>query len=282
MRSRRPPASSRHPAILRPRAASERSTARPARASVSARRGRRVPPDRAGSPVTVPAEHYRPGGFHTRDSRALEPDHPAKELLQPNGGSPSRSGRRRPGTLPSTRRGNPHGRHCCDAELPAMADEQQVVSFKVGSLAPVARAMAHGSKKAILFMCRTHQFLEDALMHRFGTLIMVLTLASRRSRSPLKARPTWRDVCKVLGDAKPVSGRRSRHRQLGGGKVAAWRSWDRSGRATRRCTGSSELRRQGPGKSGVVQILTGSLASGLESPRALVFRWALSGDADLR
>ena len=26
-----------------------------------------------------------------------------------------------------------------------------------------------------------------------------------------------------------------------------------------------------PGKSGVVQILTGSLASGLESPRALVF-----------
>src|SRR5437870_10689425 len=50
MRSRRPPASSRHPAILRPRPASEGRPARPARASVSARRGRRVSPDRAGSP----------------------------------------------------------------------------------------------------------------------------------------------------------------------------------------------------------------------------------------
>src|SRR6266568_393642 len=73
-------------------------------------------------------------------------------------------------------------------------------------------------------MSRTHQFLEDALMHRFGTLIMVLTLALAPFALPAQSPTDLADVCKD------------------------------------------------PGKSGVVQILTGSLASGLESPRALVFK----------
>src|SRR2546422_12500 len=52
-------------------------------------------------------------------------------------------------------------------------------------------------------MCRTHQFLEDALMHRFGTLIMVLTLALAPFALPAQSPTDLADVCKVLGDAKP-------------------------------------------------------------------------------
>src|SRR5437879_6591754 len=52
-------------------------------------------------------------------------------------------------------------------------------------------------------MCRTHQFLEDALMHRFGTLIMVLTLALAPFALPAQSPTDLADVCRVLGDAKP-------------------------------------------------------------------------------
>src|SRR6266568_2621421 len=52
-------------------------------------------------------------------------------------------------------------------------------------------------------MSRTHQFLEDALMHRFGTLIMVLTLTLAPFALPAQSPTDLADVCKVLGDAKP-------------------------------------------------------------------------------
>src|SRR5690348_18491891 len=111
-------------------------------------------------------------------------------------------------------------------------------------------------------------------MHCFGRLVAALTLAALVA-PPLSAQtPTdLADVCKVLGDAKP----------------GQWASFDGTGSA-----GVGKLRlavvgseRAGdstlywfevsfagkdPSKSGVVQLLTGSLASGLESPRALVFK----------
>ncbi len=91
-------------------------------------------------------------------------------------------------------------------------------------------------------------------MHRFGTLIVALTLGTLATL-PLSAQsPTdLADVCKVLGDAKP----------------GQWASFDGTGSA-----GVVEVSFAGkdPGKSGIVQILTASLASGLESPRALVFK----------
>jgi hypothetical protein len=111
-------------------------------------------------------------------------------------------------------------------------------------------------------------------MHRFGTLIVTFALGALAA-FPLPAQsPTeLADVCKVLGDAKP----------------GQWASFDGTGSA-----GVGKLRlavvgseRSGdstlywfevtftgkdPGKSGVVQILTASLAAGLESPRALVFK----------
>src|SRR5256886_17248090 len=49
----------------------------------------------------------------------------------------------------------------------------------------------------------SHQFLEDALMHRFGTLIMVLTLALAPFALPAQSPTDLADVCKALGDAKP-------------------------------------------------------------------------------
>src|SRR2546426_2629034 len=111
-------------------------------------------------------------------------------------------------------------------------------------------------------------------MHRFGTLSAALTLGALAAL-PLPAQtPTdLADVCKVLGDAK----------------LGQWASFDGTG-----SSGVGKLRlavvgseRWGdstlywfevsfagkdPGKSGVVQILTASLASGLEGPRALIIK----------
>src|SRR2546421_10943254 len=122
-------------------------------------------------------------------------------------------------------------------------------------------------------MCRTHQFLEDALMHRFGTLIMALTLALAPFALPAQSPTDLADVCKVLGDAKP----------------GQWASFDGTGSSgvgklrlavvgSERSGGSTlywfevSFAGKDPSKSGVVQILTTSLASGLEAPRALVFK----------
>src|SRR2546428_2115954 len=110
-------------------------------------------------------------------------------------------------------------------------------------------------------------------MHRVGTLIMVLTLALAPFALPAQSPTDLADVCKVLGDAKP----------------GQWASFDGTGSAgvgkLRLAVVGSEragdstlywfevsFAGEDPGKSGVVQILTGSLASGLESPRALVFK----------
>ena len=112
------------------------------------------------------------------------------------------------------------------------------------------------------------------MIHRFGTLITALTLVAL-APLPLPAqRPSeLADVCKVLGDAKP----------------GQWASFDGTGSAGvgklrlavvgSEKSGDSTLywfevtfTGKDPGKSGVVQILTASLASGLESPRALVFK----------
>jgi|SRR5439155_9834376 len=111
-------------------------------------------------------------------------------------------------------------------------------------------------------------------MHRFGTLIAALTLGVR-SALPLSAQsPTdLADMCKVLG----------------GAKLGQWASFDGtsggSGGTIRLAVVGSErlgdstlywfevsFAGRDPAKSGVVQILTGSLVSGLESPRALVFK----------
>ena len=112
------------------------------------------------------------------------------------------------------------------------------------------------------------------MIHRFGTLIIALTLVAL-APLPLPAqRPSeLADVCKVLGDAKP----------------GQWASFDGTGSAGvgklrlavvgSEKSGDSTLywfevtfTGKDPGKSGVVQILTASLASGLESPRALIFK----------
>ena len=111
-------------------------------------------------------------------------------------------------------------------------------------------------------------------MHRFGTQIAALALGAFAAL-PLPAQtPTdLADVCKVLGDAKP----------------GQWASFDGTGSSgvgkLRLAVVGSERSRDStlywfevsfagkdPGKSGVVQILTGSLASGLEAPRALIFK----------
>ncbi|OLB58453.1 MAG: hypothetical protein AUI13_06880 [Gemmatimonadetes bacterium 13_2_20CM_2_69_23] len=122
-------------------------------------------------------------------------------------------------------------------------------------------------------MCRTHQFLEDALMHRFGTLIMVLTLALAPFALPAQSPTDLADVCKVLGDAKP--GQWASFDGTGSSGVGKLRlavvGSERAGDSTLYWFEVSFAGKD-PGKSGVVQILTGSLASGLESPRALVFK----------
>ena len=114
-------------------------------------------------------------------------------------------------------------------------------------------------------------------MHRFGTLFA--TLALGLAALPLGAQgPTdLVEVCKVLGDAKPgqwasfdgTSG------GSGGGKVRlAVVGSERAGDSTLYWFEVSFTGKD-PGKSGVVQILTTSLASGLESPRALVIKAGL-------
>src|SRR2546427_4929197 len=122
-------------------------------------------------------------------------------------------------------------------------------------------------------MCRTNQFLEDALMHRFGTLIMVLTLALAPFALPAQSPTDLADVCKVLGDAKP--GQWASFDGTGSSGVGKLRlavvGSERAGDSTLYWFEVSFAGKD-PGKSGVLQILTGSLASGLESPRALVFK----------
>src|SRR5213592_2180943 len=122
-------------------------------------------------------------------------------------------------------------------------------------------------------MSRTHQFLEDALMHRLGTLIMVLTLALAPFALPAQSPTDLADVCKVLGDAKP--GQWASFDGTGSSGVGKLRlavvGSERAGDSTFYWFEVSFAGKD-PGKSGVVQILTGSLASGLESPRALVFK----------
>src|SRR2546430_10241175 len=122
-------------------------------------------------------------------------------------------------------------------------------------------------------MCRTHQFLEDALMHRFGTLIMVLTLALAPFALPAQSPTDLADVCKVLGDAKP--GQWASFDGTGSSGVGKLRlavvGSERSGDSTLYWFEVSFAGKD-PSKSGVVQILTTSLALGLEAPRALVFK----------
>src|SRR6266516_3598042 len=122
-------------------------------------------------------------------------------------------------------------------------------------------------------MSRTHQFLEDALMHRFGTLIMVLTLTLAPFALPAQSPTDLADVCKVLGDAKP--GQWASFDGTGSAGVGKLRlavvGSERSGDSTLYWFEVSFAGKD-PGKSGVVQILTASLASRLESPRAQVFK----------
>ena len=112
-------------------------------------------------------------------------------------------------------------------------------------------------------------------MHRYGMSIAALTLGALAPFAlPAQSPTDLADVCKVLGDAKlgqwasfdGTSG------GSGGGKLRlAVVGSERSGDSTLYWFEVSFAGKD-PGKSGVVQILTGSLASGLESPRALVFK----------
>src|SRR5467141_3229349 len=111
-------------------------------------------------------------------------------------------------------------------------------------------------------------------MHRFGRLIAALTLGALAA-PPLSAQtPTdLADVCKVLGDAKP--GQCASFDGTGSWGVGKLRlavvGSERSGDSTLYWFEVSFAGKD-PGRSGVVQILTASLASGLESPRALIIK----------
>src|SRR6266516_4549759 len=122
-------------------------------------------------------------------------------------------------------------------------------------------------------MSRTHQFLEDALMHRFGTLIMVLTLTLAPFALPAQSPTDLADVCKVLGDAKP--GQWASFDGTGSAGVGKLRlavvGSERSGDSTLYWFEVSFAGKD-PGKSGIVQILTASFAFGLELSRALIFK----------
>jgi len=112
-------------------------------------------------------------------------------------------------------------------------------------------------------------------MHRFGTLLVALALGALAPFAlPAQSPTDLADVCKVLGDAKlgqwasfdGTSG------GSGGGKLRlAVVGSERSGDSTLYWFEVSFAGKD-PGKSGVVQILTTSLASGLEAPRALVIK----------
>jgi len=111
-------------------------------------------------------------------------------------------------------------------------------------------------------------------MHRFGKLSAALTLGVVAVFPLAAQRPTdLADVCKVLGGAKLGQWASFDGTSGGsGGKIRlAVVGSERSGDSTLYWFEVSFAGKD-PGKSGVVQILTGSLASGLESPRALVFK----------
>src|SRR2546427_10978364 len=117
-------------------------------------------------------------------------------------------------------------------------------------------------------------FLEDAQMHGFARLIAALTLGALAA-PPLSAQTPadLADVCKVLGDAKP--GQWASFDGTGSSGVGKLRlavvGSERAGDSTLYWFEVSFAGKD-PSKSGVVQLLTGSLASGLESPRALGFK----------
>jgi hypothetical protein len=111
-------------------------------------------------------------------------------------------------------------------------------------------------------------------MHRFGTLIVALTLGALAPFAlPAQSPTDLADVCKVLGNAKP--GQWASFDGTGSSGVGKLRlsvvGSERSGDSTLYWFEVSFAGKD-PGKSGVVQILTTSLASGLEAPRALVFK----------
>jgi hypothetical protein len=111
-------------------------------------------------------------------------------------------------------------------------------------------------------------------MHRFGTLIAALTLGALAAPSLAAQTPTdLADVCKVLGDAKP--GQWASFDGTGSSGVGKLRlavvGSERSGDSTLYWFEVSFAGKD-PGKKGIVQILTASLAAGLEAPRALVIK----------
>jgi hypothetical protein len=111
-------------------------------------------------------------------------------------------------------------------------------------------------------------------MHRFGTLVAALTLSALAALSlPAQSPTDLADVCKVLGDAKPGQWASFDGTSGGsGGKIRlAVVGSERAGDSTLYWFEVSFAGKD-PGKSGVVQILTASLASGLEAPRALVVK----------
>ena len=111
-------------------------------------------------------------------------------------------------------------------------------------------------------------------MHRFGKLSAALTLGALAALPLAAQRPTdLAEMCKVLGGAKLGQWASFDGTSGGsGGKIRlAVVGSERSGDSTLYWFEVSFAGKD-PGKSGVVQILTGSLASGLESPRALVFK----------
>jgi len=112
------------------------------------------------------------------------------------------------------------------------------------------------------------------LIHRFGILIAALTLGALATLPlPAQSPSELTDVCKVLGDAKP--GQWASFDGTGGAGVGKLRLAVVGAERSRDSTlywFEVSFTGKDAGKSGVVQILTTSLASGLESPRALIFK----------
>src|SRR5881397_717953 len=111
-------------------------------------------------------------------------------------------------------------------------------------------------------------------MLKAGRLLAALSLGALAPFAlPAQSPTDLADVCKVLGDAKP--GQWASFDGTGSSGVGKLRlavvGSERAGDSTWYWFEVSFAGKD-PGKSGVVQILTGSLASGLESPRALVFK----------
>src|SRR5213080_2120220 len=111
-------------------------------------------------------------------------------------------------------------------------------------------------------------------MLKAGRLLVALSLGALAPFAlPAQSPTDLADVCRVLGDAKP--GQWASFDGTGSSGVGKLRlavvGSERAGDSTLYWFEVSFAGKD-PGKSGVVQILTGSLASGLESPRALVFK----------